>query len=51
LGIYTPQNLDDIKKAGGAGIRGGKITLIVIFVVLLNIVVVYCYRRHTKREL
>lgn len=33
------------------GIRSGVIIAIVIILVLANIVIVYCYRRYSKREM
>jgi hypothetical protein len=32
------------------GIKGGVIFVIVVTLILLNIVLVYCYRRYTRRE-
>jgi hypothetical protein len=33
------------------GIRSGVIVAIVILLVLANIIIVYCYRRYSKREM
>jgi hypothetical protein len=33
------------------GIKGGVIFVIVVGLILLNIVLVYCYRRYTRREI
>lgn len=33
------------------GIRGGVIFVLVVGLILLNIVIVYCYRRYTRREI
>lgn len=46
LGAYQPDFLieDD-------GIKAGVIVAIVVVLILLNIVIVYCYRRYSKREM
>lgn len=46
LGSNTPDFLDR-----GDGIKGSVIVLIVLILILLNFVIVYCYRRHSKREM
>ncbi|CDW80556.1 vacuolar sorting receptor 3 [Stylonychia lemnae] len=46
LGSYTPDFLDK-----GDGIKGSVIVLIVLALIFINFVIVYCYRRHAKREL
>jgi hypothetical protein len=46
LGAYTP---DFIEKE--QGISHGAIVFVVISLILLNITIVYCYRRHSKREI
>jgi len=51
LGIYTPAAVQEALSSQASAIRGGKFALIVILVVLLNVMIVYCYRRYTKREL
>ena len=33
------------------GVRPGIIVGIVVILILLNVVIVYCYRRHAKREM
>jgi hypothetical protein len=46
LGAYQPDFLpvDD-------GIKGGVIVAIVVILILLNVIIVYCYRRYSKREM
>ena len=46
LGSYSPDFLPPSN-----GIKGGVIVAIVICLIALNILVVYCYRRYTKREI
>ena len=52
LGIYTPDVLEEIKKTvpSSGKISGSGIVLLAIGVILLNVVIVYCYRRQSKRE-
>lgn len=47
LGSYKP----DFIAAEDDGIRGGVIVAIVTCLVLLNVVIVYCYRRYSRREM
>jgi hypothetical protein len=47
LGAYTPDFLPNEDE----GIKGGVIVAIVIVLVLLNVIIVYCYRRYSKREM
>ena len=46
LGAYTPDFLPSQD-----GIRGNVIVGIVIALILLNVIIVYCYRRYSKREM
>lgn len=46
LASNTPDFLDR-----GDGIRGSVIVMIVLVLILLNFIIVYCYRRHSKREM
>jgi hypothetical protein len=46
LNAYTPDFLPEDE-----GIKSGVIVAIVITLVLLNIIIVYCYRRYSKREM
>ena len=46
LNSYTPDFLPSDE-----GIKGGVIVAIVIVLIVLNIVIVYCYRRYSKREM
>lgn len=32
-------------------VRGSMIILLIVFVIFLNVIIVYCYRRHTKRHI
>ena len=45
LGSYTPDFLPE------EGIRAGVIVSIVVILILVNLVIVYCYRRYSKREM
>jgi hypothetical protein len=45
LASNTPDFLDE------GGIKGSVIVLIVFGLILLNVIIVYCYRRHSKREM
>ena len=49
LGIVTPIVIHEIKKEA-KGMSWGGIILIVILVIMFNGMVIYCYRRQTKRE-
>lgn len=51
LGIFTPEAVEDAINTMPAGIRGGTMFLMIVMVILLNMLIVYCYRRHSKREL
>jgi hypothetical protein len=53
LGIFTPDTIADLKDSlpAGGNITGGFIVVIMIAVILVNIMIVYCYRRKTKREM
>ena len=33
------------------GIQPGMLALIVLAIIILNVAIVYCYRRYTKREM
>jgi hypothetical protein len=46
LGSNTPDFLDR-----GDGIKANVIVLIVLMLILINFIIVYCYRRHSKREM
>jgi len=46
LGAYTPDFLPTDE-----GIRSGVIVAIVVALVLVNVIIVYCYRRYSKREM
>jgi hypothetical protein len=46
LGSNTPDFLDR-----GDGIKGSVIVAIVLILILINFLIVYCYRRHSKREM
>jgi hypothetical protein len=46
LGSNTPDFIDREQ-----GIQAGTIVAVVIGLILLNIMIVYCYRRHSKREM
>jgi hypothetical protein len=46
LGSYQPDFLKPEE-----GIKGGVIVAIVIVLIILNILIVYCYRRFSKREM
>jgi cbb3-type cytochrome oxidase subunit 3 len=46
LGSNTPDFLER-----GEGIKGSVIVVIVLALILINFVIVYCYRRHSKREM
>ena len=46
LASNTPDFLDQ-----GDGIKGGMIVAIVFMLILVNMLIVYCYRRQTKREM
>ena len=45
LGSYSPDFLPE------EGIKGSLIVMIIIVLALLNVVIVYCYRRYSKREM
>jgi len=45
LDSYTPDFLDE------GSIGAGAIVLIVLALILINFIIVYCYRRHSKREM
>jgi hypothetical protein len=45
LGAYTPDFLPE------GGIRASVIVIIVISLILVNVIIVYCYRRYSKREM
>jgi len=47
LNAYQP----DFLAAQEEGIKGSVIVGIVIILVILNIIIVYCYRRYSKREM
>ena len=46
LGAYTPDFLQN-----DGGIKSSVIVAIAVVLVLLNIIIVYCYRRYSKREM
>ena len=46
LGAYTPDFLQN-----DGGIKSSVIVAIVVVLVLLNVIIVYCYRRYSKREM
>jgi hypothetical protein len=46
LTSYTPDFLPEDE-----GIKAGVIVAIVVILILLNIIIVYCYRRYAKREM
>lgn len=46
LGSYTPDFL-----AENEGIRGGVVVVMVLALIFVNIIIVYCYRRYSKREM
>lgn len=48
LGALTP---DFLPLEGNDGIRGGVIVAIVFGLIFLNMVIVYCYRRYSRREM
>jgi|JI9StandDraft_2_1071091.scaffolds.fasta_scaffold119806_1 cbb3-type cytochrome oxidase subunit 3 len=54
---YCQQTLQKIRKNSGPyenmpdGIQPWALVLIVFVLVIFNCVLVYCYRRHTKREM
>ena len=42
---------DEIKYPNEYGVSGGTVAILVVVVIFINIVVMYCHRRHSKREL
>ena len=42
---------DEIKNPNNAIITVTSIILLVLFVILLNILIVYCYRRYSRKEM
>lgn len=46
LGAYTPDFLPE-----DDGIKSWVIVSIVIALILVNVIIVYCYRRYSKREM
>lgn len=46
LGAYTPDFVEQEKAITASAIVG-----VVVFLILLNVTIVYCYRRHSKREM
>jgi hypothetical protein len=54
---YCAETLGKIRKNSGPyenmpdGIQPGMLALIVIAIIILNVAIVYCYRRYTKREM
>lgn len=51
LGIYTPEALPAEIRSPPKGVTAGVIVAIVFVVILVNIIIVYCYRRFSKREM
>lgn len=51
LGIYTPESLPTSIKNPPSGVTGATIVALVFFVIILNVVIVYCYRRYARREM
>jgi len=47
LGAYKPDFLTQAKN----GIKGSVIVAIVLAMIFLNIIVIYCYRRYSRREM
>jgi len=46
LSNNSPDNLDE-----SGNIRAGAIVALIIGLILVNVLIVYCYRRQTKREM
>ena len=51
LGLYTPEGIPMELKNPSLGVSGSLIVLIVFLVIILNVLIVYCYRRYTRREM
>jgi hypothetical protein len=43
---------EEIKNPGrNIGVTGTAIVLLVFFVIILNVIIVYCYRRYSRKEM